>query len=208
MGQADFCNASSDHSFCEKRLNGNAPEFVPTLSANCPVVGMGIVAVENGHCAKAVTLQVHSCLGLRHSHSSQSLSKDAAPRRSKLAARRQRCVSHLPIEPNRGVCDVQVLSEEDWARRIETRLRAIRVAKETREYQSFSRANLLREREAGDPTTPDPRDRSISVHKWKYQVQQWRAVLSKRWDQDAHRSVVSTEDCASDIASSAATDDF
>jgi len=56
--------------------------------------------------------------------------------------------------------------------------------------------------------TPDPADRSISARQWKYEVQQWRSAFAKRWEQDAHGSVVSTEDGVSDTLSSAATDEF
>jgi hypothetical protein len=103
-------------------------------------------------------------------------------------------------------------SEDEWLRRRETRMRAIAVAKNTREYQSYSRSKLDIESSAEEPMTPNPADRTISARRWKYDVQQWRSALAKRWEQDAHCSVVSTEvsteDGVSDTVSSAATDEF
>jgi len=99
-------------------------------------------------------------------------------------------------------------SEEEWSRRRETRTRAIDVAKNTREYQSYSRSKLDVESSVDEPLTPNPADRTISARRWKYEVQQWRSALAKRWEQDAHCSVVSTEDGFSDTVSSAATDEF
>jgi len=99
-------------------------------------------------------------------------------------------------------------SEDEWLRRKDTRMRAIAVAKSTREYQSCSRSKLDIESSVEEPMTPNPADRTTSARRWKYEVQQWRSALAKRWEQDAHCSVVSTEDGVSDTVSSAATDEF
>jgi len=222
--QADSCEASSRQSssdYCSDdrdtrfsmlelsqeglqdgsgQLSSDAPEFIPTLSAACPAVCVGTLCVENK--------SLESTSSSRFQHQSCPM----------LAQRRKVQFACLEVPARmvvRGEDDTTSsqgvmpdASEDEWLRRRETRIRAVSVAKNTREYQSHSRSKLDAEYFADEPLTPDPADRTISARRWKYEVHQWRSALTKSWEQDAHRSMVSTEDGVSDTVSSAATDEF
>lgn len=177
-----------------RQLCRDAPEFIPTLSAACPAVCVGTLCVD-----------------------SETLASTPSFRSPLLAQRRKVQFAALEVsaqitrgndhrQSSHGV--MPDASEDEWLRRRETRMRAIAVAKNTREYQSYSRSKLDIESSADEPMTPNPADRTISARRWKYEVQQWRSALAKRWEQDAHCSVISTEDGVSDTVSSAATDEF
>jgi len=181
------------------QLSREAPEFIPTLSAACPAIYVGTLCVEDEDLdsASGSRYQRQHCplLAQRRKIQLACLDVPAQMMRSK----------DYGQNPQGVMPDA---SENEWQRRRETRMRAILVAKNTREYQSHSRSKLEIESSADEPMTPDPADRSISARRWKHEVQQWRSALAKRWELDAHCSVVSTEDGVSDTVSSAATDEF
>jgi len=182
-----------------RQLSREAPEFIPTLTAACPAICVGTLCVEDE--------DLDSTAGSRYQR--QRCPVLAQRRKVQLAcldvpAQMMRSKDHR--QSPQGV--MPDASEDEWQHRRETRMRAILVAKNTREYQSHSRSKLDIEFSAVEPMTPDPADRSISARQWKYEVQQWRSAFAKRWEQDAHGSVVSTEDGVSDTLSSAATDEF
>lgn len=77
-------------------------------------------------------------------------------------------------------------SEDDWRRREEVRKKAVDMIKKFPEYQWYADSKPREEREAGAPTTPDPRDRTISKRKWKYLTTSWRLALKQRYT-DARR---------------------
>lgn len=214
LSSSDYCYDEPDARFSmlelpledsqdgSRQLCCDAPEFIPTLSAACPAVCVGTLCVENK--------DLESTSGSRFQHQGCTM----------LAQRRKVQFASLEVPAriakrgeNYGTSPPGVMpeaSEDEWLRRRETRMRAISVAKNTREYQSYCRSKLDIEYSVDEPVTPDPADRTVSARRWKYEVQQWRSALSKRWEQDVHGSVISTEDGVSDTVSfsSAATDEF
>lgn len=212
QSSSDYCSDDADARFSllelrpecsqdgSRQLSYDAPEFIPTLSAACPAVCIGTLCVENKNLE-----------GTSNSRSQQQSCPMLAQRRKVQFACLEvpgRIVVRGDDHNTSSQGVMPDASEDDWSRRRETRMRAISVAKNTREYQSHSRSKLDIEYSADEPLTPDPADRTCSARRWKYEVQQWRSALSKRWEQDAHCSVVSTEDGVSDTVSSAATDEF
>jgi len=177
-----------------RQLRRDAPEFIPTLSAACPAVCVGTLYVDS-----------ENLVSTPSSRCQHQLSPMLAQRR-KVQFAALEVPAQIVRQSSFGV--MPDASEDEWLRRRETRIRAIVVAKNTREYQSSSRSKLDIESSAEEPMTPNPADRTMSARRWKYEVQQWRYALAKRWEQDAHCSVVSTEDGFSDTVSSAATDEF
>jgi len=206
QSSSDYCSEGADVRFSMlelaqegPQLSCNAPEFIPTLSAACPAVCVGTLCVENkdSEGTSGSRVQRHSCPMLAHRRKVQFACLEVPAR---IVRGEDQKTSPQGVMPD--------ASEDEWLRRRETRIRAISVAKKTREYQSHSRSKLDIEYSADEPMTPDPADRTSSARRWKYEVQQWRSALSKRWELDAHCSVVSTEDGVSDTTSSAATDEF
>lgn len=210
QSSSDYCSDDVDVSFSllelpqegrggSRQLCRDAPEFIPTLSAACPAVCVGTLCVESDNLASAPSsiCQHQPCPMLAQRRKVQFAALQVPTQIMRGADHRQ---SSLGVMPD--------ASEDEWLRRRETRMRAIAVAKNTREYHSYSRSKLDVESSAEEPMTPNPADRTISARRWKYEVQQWRSALAKRWEQDAHCSVVSTEDGVSDSVSSAATDEF
>ena len=83
------------------------------------------------------------------------------------------------------------MSEEQWARRIDRRMRALELGKRTKEYRWYSE----QKREDSEPLTPDPTDRSVSKRTWKKFVTKWRNAVEQRYlEADASGSV---DDCQS-----------
>jgi len=205
QSSSDYCSDEVDVSFSvlempqegreeSRQLCRNAPEFIPTLSAACPAVCVGTLCVESENLARTPSFR---CPLLAQRRKVQFAALE-------VSAQITRGNDHM--QSSDGV--MPDASEDEWLRRREARMRAIAIAKNTREYQSYSRSKLDIESSAEEPMTPNPADRTTSARRWKYEVQQWRSSLAKRWEQDAHCSVISTEDGASDTVSSAATDEF
>mmetsp|Transcript_46781 Transcript_46781/g.130238 ORF Transcript_46781/g.130238 Transcript_46781/m.130238 type:complete len:299 (-) Transcript_46781:102-998(-) len=69
--------------------------------------------------------------------------------------------------------------EEAWRRRTDKRRLSVMACKATPEYCAYSRARARAERQAGEPQTPDPLDRSVSKRQWDEEVRLWRAALRK-----------------------------
>ena len=100
----------------------------------------------------------------------------------------------LEVEPRateRGEAEQGEASEEQWAHRINRRLRALKIGKATMEYRWYSE----QKREDSEPLTPDPTDRSVSKRKWKYCVTQWRDAIQQRYLEAEQRG--SVHDCQS-----------
>lgn len=74
-------------------------------------------------------------------------------------------------------------TEEEWQHRQEKRERQVRNVKNHADYLAFTKAREEEKEHLNQPRTPNPRDREISKRQWEYQVQQWRAHLS-RWCAD------------------------
>jgi len=178
-------SASSEDDFCGKfpQLNAEAAIFIPTLTAMCSAIAVGPTNTGDK--------DLGSFVARRKAH----------PARLEIPAREIAGFKGSRTQLSPGV--MPDVSEEQWCRRNETRLKAVSIAKSTREYQSYSRTKLYVDRAVDDPTTPKALDRSTSARMWKYEMQQWRAALSKKWGHSPHGSVVSTDDCTSDTVSSA-----
>jgi len=69
-------------------------------------------------------------------------------------------------------------TDEDWQRREEARRKCVQIGKDTEEYRCYlaSRPNKD-DREASEPTTPDPRDRTVSKRRWGQSMNEWRQAL-------------------------------
>mmetsp|Transcript_73953 Transcript_73953/g.130631 ORF Transcript_73953/g.130631 Transcript_73953/m.130631 type:complete len:328 (+) Transcript_73953:85-1068(+) len=70
-------------------------------------------------------------------------------------------------------------TEEEWEHRAEMRSKAISLGKATAEYQRYASLKKPSERQEGEPSTPNPLDRSISKRAWKFATTQWRNALLK-----------------------------
>ena len=196
QSSCDYCSDEVDVSFSvlklpqegrdeSRQLSRDAPEFIPTLSAVCPAVCVGTLCVERENLVSTTSsrFQQQPCpMAQRRKVQFAALEVPAQIMRGK----DHRQSSHA-VMPD--------ASEDEWLHRGESRMRAIAVAKHTREYQSYSISKLDIESSADEPMTPNPVDRTISARRWKYEVQQWRSALAKRWEQDAHCSVVDGRWC-------------
>ena len=121
-----------------------------------------------------------------------SFSSDASPR---LHARRPSPLSLEgdPRATEKEQAKQEEVSEEQWARRIERRMRALELGKCTKEYRWYSE----QKREDSEPLTPDPTDRSLSKRTWKKGVTNWRNAVERRYlEADARGNV---DDCESVI---------
>lgn len=183
--QAGMSTASSKEDACGQgaQLNADAAIFIPTLTAMCSAIAVG---PANTGCKELGSFVAR---------------RKAQPARLEIPAREIAGSKGSNTRFSPGV--MPDVSEEQWCRRNETRLKAVSIAKSTREYQSYSRTTRYEDRTADDPTTPDPLQRSTSARMWKSEMQQWRSALSKKWGRSPHGSVVSTDDCTSDAVSSA-----
>jgi len=141
-------------------LSAHAPEFLPTLTMQCPVVGICHVIMEGDE----LSLSMQDC--------------DAHPAaRTKPFWRNKRPSLLEEARPQVPQGISQGLTEEQ----IERRIRNIEIGKETKEY-----AYLLEQRKLGqsgddEPLTPDPRDTTISKRSWLREVQCWRQDLRQRY---------------------------
>lgn len=138
-------------------LDPHAPEFLPTLTHQCPVVGICHVIMEGNEDSAP---QQESCS--RRSKPSFWAKSRPAPL--------QKVQTPIVSQDSR-----QELSEEQMLRRE----RSIEVGKETKEYHF-----LIEQRKLGrigdEPLTPDPRDHSLSKRQWLRVVQSWREELKSR----------------------------
>jgi len=187
------------------RPNVHAPEFIPTLS--CPSVGICHIG---GTCMEpaAALLRRSSQAGPFTTPEKSCRASSPGPsaeRKRKGGGKRRRRSSDMqdPFEKrSRSAEKEQALappalpdaSEDDWRRREEVRKKAVDMIKKFPEYQWYADSKPREEREAGAPTTPDPRDRTISKRKWKYLTTSWRLALKQRYTDEGHGSVVSTEE--------------
>lgn len=80
-------------------------------------------------------------------------------------------------------------SQDEWERRVEKRLSAVAMIKNSSEYQKMLERHCSAERSGTAstlmnlPKTPDPTDRTISKRTWETQLQLWRAAI-KQWRSD------------------------
>eukprot|EP00930_Biecheleria_cincta_P055800 TRINITY_DN4206_c0_g1_i2.p1 TRINITY_DN4206_c0_g1~~TRINITY_DN4206_c0_g1_i2.p1 ORF type:complete len:296 (+),score=47.83 TRINITY_DN4206_c0_g1_i2:52-888(+) len=70
-------------------------------------------------------------------------------------------------------------TEEDWERRAQRCSRDIANSKMFAEYGLYLSHIPKSDREADEPLTPDPVDRSISKRQWMYRLRQWQSALKR-----------------------------
>lgn len=199
--------ASTRTSTSTWRPNLSAPDFVPTLTMVCPLVGF--CEVEGGEVCQAWTELPMDMLPPCSVGPRLAAPAPAAgglgqePRREQ---RRRRSSVTKALEPTRAPIDEDCekhVTEEEWQNRIQARVRAVDLGKATREYRCHAEAKARVETtSAGERArTPDPEDRTCSRRHWKYEVSHWRAVLRRLYGEAEDRersgngsSVASTEE--------------
>mmetsp|Transcript_33297 Transcript_33297/g.72680 ORF Transcript_33297/g.72680 Transcript_33297/m.72680 type:complete len:268 (+) Transcript_33297:58-861(+) len=190
------------------RPNIHAQEFIPTMSLACPLVGVCTLVPEDEAGNFAVVMECTSLgLGLLGNEapgagicttSASKPRKEARYPGAKMPSQAKGGTQMPQIE--RSVLELPEASEEEWQHRAAMRRKAVRLGKETREYLCISELKRSQgEEEAADdePSTPDYRDRSLSKRQWKWQLLQWRNALKRRYLEEGHGSVASTEECSS-----------
>lgn len=194
------------------RPNVHAPEFIPTLSMSCPLVGLiaGSPNMEALECrgpseaavapfttpekSRAPSPGPSGERRRRRGGKRRSLLQEPLQKRSR-SAENENSGSQAVVQGEQVHHDaLPEATEEDWQRRGEVRRKAVETIKQFPEYQWYAAATPREEREAGAPTTPDPQDRTISKRKWKFLTTTWRSSLKQRYTEEGHGSVVPTED--------------
>ena len=76
------------------------------------------------------------------------------------------------------------ISDDDWERRVDKRLSAVAITKNSAEYQTMIHRHRRAQRSgitlSDLPETPQAADRTVSKRRWETQLQQWRAAI-KQW---------------------------
>jgi len=234
QGLPEVSNASQDSAASSWQPNIGAPEFIPTLSMACPVVGICCVLppAGGGHSVGFVPAFVVDSLpgatpavpGCEAPQPHVALSAGACegeasgtPRRSrKPSSPRKPRPSALQISSCKPVAkerrqsvqlqgEMPEASEEEWQHRTQMRLKSISLSKETDVYRWFSNLKSREERDEHEPMTPDPTDRTVSKRHWKYLVQCWRTALHGRFAEDCNGSTQSHEDWQSTVTATTET---
>lgn len=169
-------------------LNPMAPDFVPTLSMFCPLVGTCVVDPAGRTTIEQAT---DNCKESCQSSACASLSVAA---------------DEMRVPP--GV--VPETSEEVWQHREQVRRRELAIL-EASVFNSNDRRHIGHLKELMLPVKPDPSDRSMSRRQWKKATNQWvKAMFSVVCSEHgASSSVASTEDiqeCQSSTAVSTSCD--
>lgn len=170
------------------RPNVNAPEFIPTLTMQCPFIGIC-------HTVSGTAFADSSTFTPEKGRAPSPTSRAGRSRHS-AKKRRTSTAQAAPRTPRPVSMPSEDATEEDWQRRAEMRQKAIDMVKKFPEYRWYSEAK----REGDPPLTPDPRDRGISKRRWKYLTAQWRLALKQRYIEDGHGSVAGTEEWATSIS--------
>lgn len=190
--------------------NVNAPEFIPTWSVQCPLVGFVSGVHTPSRCGTQSTLEPNSTpeKGREPSPAGSGRRRGGGGKRRRASAAQGPAQKRTKSEDREGDHKVsfaaptpmapmsmpsQEATEEDWQRRAEMRQKAIDIVKKFPEYRWYSEAK----RDENSPSTPNPLDRAISKRRWKYLTAQWRLALKQRYLEDGHGSVAHTEDAES-----------
>ena len=188
-------SANADNEKLPSPLNTAAKEFINTASAydTSPADGRarGLAARRSAAARrrKQTRTSGRPTTGLSSSDAS-----------SRLHARRPSPLA-LEVEPRateRGEAEQGEASEEQWAHRINRRLRALKIGKATMEYRWYSE----QKREDSEPLTPDPTDRSLSARGWKNCVAKWRYAFHQQFLKAVAREsgrLASADDDASSV---------
>lgn len=212
------------------RPNASAPEFIPTLTMACPLVGICCVIPEYaanlpgcfGPVLAMGTLPLvlpssdnFGCAVKGASNTCSSKSTEAARPRKPGQARKPRPPALLTSNCRRTKCEplqagppqgeMPEASEEEWQHRVEMRQKSVTLSKETAVYQWYSGLKLREEREVCEPMTPDPTDRTVSKRHWKYLVQRWRTAMYSLYLEDGNGSTQSADDWESMVTATTET---
>lgn len=155
---------SPEHEATSPTLNPYAADFLPTLTMQCPVVGVCHVILEGDEAPV----------------NGQEPSRSAP--RTKSFWKRQR-PSLLEVHPKRQPEQANSVAPQDATDdQLQRRMRSIEVGKETKEYQfHLEQRKLGRPGYIDEPLTPDPRDRTMSKRHWLRVVQEWREELRREY---------------------------
>lgn len=145
------------------RPNAEAPEFIPTLTMTCPLVG--VIASE----------------GVQQGFFDEVLRVPHTPKRTRRRARKPQLTPlEIPARsPEAAGGELPEASEEQWQHRAEMRRTSVALVKATSVYEWY---NMAKPRETWDkcePMTPDPLDRTISRRQWRGNVERWRQLLQE-----------------------------
>merc|ERR1719422_663663 len=130
------------------RPNLNAPEFIPTMSMACPLVGVCHMAPED---VSTPEKGVEPLLGSGAERRRKGIAgrKRQPPALQVPAKKRTKSEERQPAPVLLGQSQMPVASEEDWQHRISMRKKAVSVGKETPEYKWFAELKHREEREMG-----------------------------------------------------------
>eukprot|EP00747_Dinoflagellata_sp_TGD_P207726 gnl/TRDRNA2_/TRDRNA2_81262_c0_seq2.p1 gnl/TRDRNA2_/TRDRNA2_81262_c0~~gnl/TRDRNA2_/TRDRNA2_81262_c0_seq2.p1 ORF type:complete len:361 (+),score=57.54 gnl/TRDRNA2_/TRDRNA2_81262_c0_seq2:41-1123(+) len=224
-------------------FNVSAPEFIPTQSMHCPLVGT-VFGIEEESLGEGLVEPAGLPASASDAKGTESAQADLLPdaaHESSLAhdcldhpqkARRAKCrppsvrtkakaakaeaaPNAVTEQPQNAADEMPEATEEEWQHRIQMRIKALLVGKATCEYVRYLEEVPREEREADEPQTPDPTDRSMSKRRWKYVVHQWHMQLRQRCGNDDRHgasttcsgSVLSTEEWQSIITDTTQSDD-
>lgn len=149
-----------EHEVASSTLDVYAPEFLPTLTMDCPVVGACSVIFEGDE----MSANAQECAAISRPTRRSKFWNRSRP--APLTKAPPRVPQGVPLE----------LSKEQLARRV----RSIEIGKETKEYIFHVEQRKLGW-PGGEPLTPDPRDSSLSKRSWEREVQHWREELRRRY---------------------------
>eukprot|EP00442_Polarella_glacialis_P003722 CAMPEP_0115161048 /NCGR_PEP_ID=MMETSP0227-20121206/71135_1 /TAXON_ID=89957 /ORGANISM="Polarella glacialis, Strain CCMP 1383" /LENGTH=308 /DNA_ID=CAMNT_0002572995 /DNA_START=95 /DNA_END=1021 /DNA_ORIENTATION=- len=198
------------------KLNADAPEFIPTLSMSCPLIGVCELDSQAQPSAEPDANPVRSSLAKDssgHEHCFEGFfspeqsfapspfcreAQDHSARRRGCSRKRRPATLQLqaPSQKRTKSEERQVTeaTEEVWEHRAEMRAKGVAMGKTSSEYQWSAQLIKKLDREDPEPLTPDYKDRAISKRQWKRELQSWRSALKQRYMNDACGSQVSTED--------------
>lgn len=190
--------------------NAYAPEFIPTTSMDCVMVGVasaclpgrtpGLVGLGAAPVEEVARLAAKACAAdvqqpteadlagtLRGAASTSRRRRQGAGKGppakicTKPAADLHSQASATPRGCTKGLCDIPEATEEEWEHRARLRMRAVEIGKESKEY----RLHCETKKGCGygvsdEPKTPDPHDRTVSKRMWKFLLREWRSALVER----------------------------
>jgi hypothetical protein len=175
-------------------LNAYAPEFLPTLSMECQIMGVGYCdrICEESTLESGLAGEDYSSCRMLYVPDECSASVFKAKKKSWKRLRPQQLDIEVASSSSQSL---QANAQRDF--NIQRRLRNIEAGKGTKEYQ-WHMEQVRLHGPGVEPLTPDPTDSSISKRSWDYAVRVWRGDLRSRYEMcEANRpegaSVASTE---------------
>jgi len=170
-------------------LNASAPEFIPTMSMVCPLVGVCLFQA-----AAAAPEHLHLDQGVSPKPAESANADDVQQRR-----RRRKKAQHQPQQW--GI--MPEVSEDVWEERIAYRYkvlatleaRLLRLSRGIVLTEKNAESIIASSQEMSRTNRPDPEDRTVSRRQWRKAVDDWfKASLLQL---EVPSSVASTEECVS-----------